>query len=302
MMESLIRQFYVFFFIALFSSWIAAVWIEEPTDKIIKKQTLSYTGKLCPPFGLGVRYEVSTIQTATTMFGCAYLEHNHTILAAPVFNLWLERPGKTSNHGHCKDMRNMDHFTFECISKKEPTKKEEISKGWHYVTLLDHSQSSISQDDNNPVFRCAVYEVNDAPAESVKIIRMVISAPSKEQMHEDLCASLSRTMAKDDLPYTSEGHRTWPDESVYLYMLGKPSLDGPPRNQKEIVKYPTSRPMKSTTTTQLTTMELTTTKPIRTTRYNKKLMEYLDSRTTTTIMPDPQDIFDYLHSFVIGRE
>jgi len=66
----------------------------------------SFTGKLCPPFGLGVRYEVATIQTATTIFGCTYLEHNHTILAAPVFNLWLERPGKTSNHGHCKDMRS----------------------------------------------------------------------------------------------------------------------------------------------------------------------------------------------------
>jgi len=109
--------------------------------------------------------------------------------------------------------------------------------------------------------------VNDAPAEGVKIIKMAISAPSKEQMHKDLCASLSRTMKKDDLPYTSEGHRTWPDESVYLYMLGKPSLDGPPRKQEEIVKYPTSLPMKSMTTTQLTTMELTTTKPIRTTRY-----------------------------------
>jgi len=101
-----------------------------------------------------------------------------------------------------------------------------------------------------------VYEVNDATAESVKIIRMAISAPSKEQIDEDLCASLSRIMANDDVPYNSKGHRTWPDGSMYLYMLGKPSLDQPPRKQGEIVKYPTSRPMKSTTT-----------KPISTTRY-----------------------------------
>jgi len=67
----------------------------------------SLKGKLCPPFGLGVRFEVATIQTSTTMFGCTYLEHNLTISAAPVFNLWLEPPVKTSNHGHCKDMRSM---------------------------------------------------------------------------------------------------------------------------------------------------------------------------------------------------
>ncbi|KAF0749961.1 Uncharacterized protein FWK35_00036413, partial [Aphis craccivora] len=219
----------------------------------------SLMGKLCPPFGLEIRYEVAMIQTTTTIFGCAYLEHNRTISAAPVFNLWLERPGKTSNHGHCKDMRNMDHFVFECVSKKEPTKKEEISKGWHYVTLLDHSQPSISQDNNNLVFRCAVYEVNDAPAEGVKIIQMAISAPSKEQMHEDLCDSLSKTMAKDDPTYISEGHRTWLDGSMYLYVLGKPAY-GP----MDSMKYSTSRPMKSTTTIPLTTIQ-TTTNSIRTT-------------------------------------
>lgn len=66
----------------------------------------SLMGKLCPPLGLGIRYEVAMIQTPMTMFGCAYLEHNRTISAAPLFNLWLKRPGKTSNDGHCKDMRS----------------------------------------------------------------------------------------------------------------------------------------------------------------------------------------------------
>jgi len=126
--------------------------------------------------------------------------------------------------------------------------------------------------------------VNDALAEGVKIIRMAISAPSKEQTHKDLCASLSRTVENNDLSYISEGHRTKPDGSMYLYMLGKISLDEPSGKQGEIVKYSTSLPMKSTTTTQLTTMksmtttpfttmksttttQLTTTKPIITTRY-----------------------------------
>jgi len=104
--------------------------------------------------------------------------------------------------------------------------------------------------------------MNDAPAEGFKMIRMAISPPSKEQIQEDLCDSLSKTMAKDDPTYISEGHRTWPDGSVYLYMLGKPALDGPMNS----MKHPTSRPMKSTTTMPLTTMQ-TTTNSIRTTRY-----------------------------------
>ncbi|XP_050062816.1 uncharacterized protein LOC126552185 [Aphis gossypii] len=383
MMESLKKQFYIFFFIVLFSSWVAASMIEETSDEEIKKQTLdSLMGKLCPPLGLGIRYEVAMIQTPMTMFGCAYLEHNRTISAAPLFNLWLKRPGKTTNDGHCKDMRNMDHFAFECVSKKEPTKKEEIFKGWNYVQLIDHSQPKISQDINDLVLRCAAYEVNDAPAEGVKMIRMVISPPSNEQMLEDLCDSLSRTMAKDDPTYISEGDRTWPDGSVYLYMLGKPALDGSMNSMKhptnrpmkstttmpyiseghrtlldwseylfklaklaldepmdsmkhptsrpmkstttmpyiseghrtlldwseylfklakltpdgpmDSMKHPTSRPMKSTTTMPLTTMQ-TTTNSIRTTRYNEKRMEYLDSRTTTTKMPVPQNIFDYFY-------
>jgi len=40
------------------------------------------------------------------MFGCTYMEHNSAISAAPLFNLWLERPVKTINHGHCNDMRS----------------------------------------------------------------------------------------------------------------------------------------------------------------------------------------------------
>ncbi|KAF0723447.1 Uncharacterized protein FWK35_00035612 [Aphis craccivora] len=230
MMESLIRQFYTFFYIVLFSSWVAAgVRFEALSDEEIKNQTLqSLKGNLCPPFGLGVRYEVATIQTETTMFGCTYMEHNSAISAAPLFNLWLERPVKTINHGHCNDMRNMDRFTFECVSKKEPTKTEEISKGWNYVQLLDHSQPKISQNINDLSFRCSVsiqhvYDVKDAPTAGVKIIRMAISAPRKGQMNEDLCDSLSSTMAQNDLPYITEGHRTWPDGSMYLYMLGRAS-------------------------------------------------------------------------------
>lgn len=50
----------------------------------------------------------------------------------------------------------MDHFVFECVSKREPTNKEEISKGWYYITLLDRFEQNIAKDNNHLVYRCAV--------------------------------------------------------------------------------------------------------------------------------------------------
>jgi len=56
---------------------------------------------LCPPLGLGVNFEVTTIQTRSRMYGCANLEKDTVISATPLMNLWLERPVETSVHGHC---------------------------------------------------------------------------------------------------------------------------------------------------------------------------------------------------------
>jgi len=101
-----------------------------------------------------------------------------------------------------------------------------------------------------------VYDVHDGRAEGVKIIRMAISAPSRGQFNKSQCQSLSKTMGKYDLPEIPEGRRTWPDGSMYLYLVGKPPRDEPPKKKDVIVKYPSSR-------------QTTTTKPIITSRYIK---------------------------------
>ncbi|XP_025207853.1 uncharacterized protein LOC112603490 [Melanaphis sacchari] len=258
-------------------------------------------GNTCPPFGIDVNFEIATIQSTTKMFGCANLQRNMNISCSPIFNLWLERPMKTIAHSHCKDVKNMDHFVFECLSKREPTKKEEIAKGWHYITLMEHANpNTTNQDINQMVYRCAVYDVNDAPAEGVKIIRMAISAPNIGQLHQRQCESLSKTMGKDDLPHIPEGRRTWPDRSMYLYMLGKPPLIGPPRKYGDIVKYPTSRPMKTTTTIPITTTEI-----ITTTRSNS-FIQYQTRRYppifTPYIRTTPKStFFDYLAMLTAHR-
>jgi len=62
---------------------------------------------LCPPLGLGVNFEVTTIQTRSRMYGCAYLEIDKVVSSTPLLNLWLERPVETSVHGHCDDKTSM---------------------------------------------------------------------------------------------------------------------------------------------------------------------------------------------------
>jgi hypothetical protein len=77
-----------------------------------------------------------------------------------------------------------------------------------------------------------VYDVHDASSEGVKIIRMAISAPRVGMMHESQCNGLSKTMGQDNLPYVAEGRRTWPNGSLYLYLLGKPLIESPPKKEE----------------------------------------------------------------------
>jgi len=74
--------------------------------------------------------------------------------------------------------------------------------------------------------------VHNATSEGVKIIRMAISAPRVGMMHESQCDGLSKTMGQDNLSYVPEGRRTWPNGSLYLYLLGK-SLKEPPQKTEQ---------------------------------------------------------------------
>ncbi|XP_026821674.1 uncharacterized protein LOC113560097 [Rhopalosiphum maidis] len=251
--------------------------IENPLSENIKQETQnSLNGNLCSPLGLRVPFEVAIIQAAKKLFGCTYLERNTSISPAPILNLWLERPVIIGKHGHCKNVNNMDHFLFECVSKRAPTRNDEIDKGWNYIILLDHTNYNSNKSYNNLVFRCAVYDVHDGRAEGVKIIRMAISAPSRGQFDESQCQGLSKTMGKYDLPRIPEGRRTWPDGSMYLYLVGKPPRDEPPKKKGEIVK--SSRPT-------------TTTKPIITSSDKKNAITTITTTTTTTEMPEDVNFY-----------
>ncbi|XP_060847173.1 uncharacterized protein LOC132926788 [Rhopalosiphum padi] len=223
-MESISRTFYILLFIT--SSWVAAE---------TKQKTTGYAQQpSCPPLGLGEYFEVATIQTRSRMYGCAYLEKDTVLSRTPLLNLWLERPVEISVHGHCDDLTSMDHFVFECITKYFPHSTDEFIQGWHYLTLLERRpyMKNNTEIKSTLFYRCAVYDVHDASSEGVKIIRMAISAPRVGMMHESQCDGLSKTMGQDNLPYVPEGRRTWPNGSLYLYLLGKPLIEPPPKKEE----------------------------------------------------------------------
>ncbi|KAF0718100.1 Uncharacterized protein FWK35_00034978 [Aphis craccivora] len=183
---------------------------------------------VCPPLGLGVNFEVTTIQTRSRMYGCAYLELDTVVSTTPLFHLWLERPVETSVHGHCDDKTNMDHFEFECLSKYDPIdNSEESVHDWNYIKLVERRPylKNNTETSRNLFYRCAVYDVHDSSVEGIKIIRMAISAPRMEDMHRSQCEGLLRTMGQDRLPFVEEGRRLWPNGSMYIYLLGGSFLD-----------------------------------------------------------------------------
>ncbi|XP_025195116.1 uncharacterized protein LOC112594522 [Melanaphis sacchari] len=229
-MESMARVFYTLLIIT--SSWVEAKNGNPLTISEIKPTKYNTSILICPPLGLEVNFEVATIHTITRMYGCAYLKKDTVMSTTPLLNLWLERPVETSVHRHCDDLTNMDHFVFECVSKYDPINSEENVQGWSYVILLERRPYLKNNNETNKThfYRCAVYDVHDSSVEGVKIIRMAISAPIKGHIHGSQCEGLSKTMGQSELPYVPEGRRTWPNGSLYLYLLGRrPLFDGSPK-------------------------------------------------------------------------
>lgn len=64
----------------------------------------SLNGLVCPPFGKTSKFEVMTIQSKLSMYGCAYMANRTQQSTVPLFHLWLERPEPTNVHGHCKNI------------------------------------------------------------------------------------------------------------------------------------------------------------------------------------------------------
>ncbi|XP_022181980.1 uncharacterized protein LOC111041850 [Myzus persicae] len=179
----------------------------------------SLNGLLCPPIGLRHKFEVATIQTATPMYGCAYMERDNLLSASPLFHLWLERPVLTMEHNHCIDIQNMDHIILECLSKENPNNRILTDQGFKYISLLEHVIDEKSQKSS--FYRCAMYDVQDNEKEKVRIIRIAISKARKDELHVDQCEGLANLLGEYELPYVTEGQRTWPDGSLYLYMIGR---------------------------------------------------------------------------------
>jgi len=72
-----------------------------------------------------------------------------------------------------------------------------------------------------------MYDVQDNEKEKVRIIRIAISKERKEELHVSQCEGLANLLGEYELPYVSEGERTWPDGSLYLYMIGRNPITWP---------------------------------------------------------------------------
>ncbi|XP_060881970.1 uncharacterized protein LOC132953610 [Metopolophium dirhodum] len=216
------------------------------------------------------------------MYGCAYMGNESLLSTAPLFHLWLERPERSSGHGHCDNTRNMDHFMFECLSKHDrPTNKDESEMGWQYISLMEHTAESMQNKTKTRSHRCALYDVYDEDDRKIRIIRMVISKPViGEEFNVSQCNGLSDLLARDLLPIIPEGHRYWPDGSLYIYLLGRKAKIFYTNTKKPeflVINRPTTTTSRPSTTTITSRPSTTTSWP--------STMTSQPSTTTTTQSP-----------------
>ncbi|CAI6359416.1 unnamed protein product [Macrosiphum euphorbiae] len=218
------------------------------------------------------------------MYGCAYMGNENLLSIAPMFHLWLERPEQSFGHGHCDNMQNMEHFMFECLSEHDrPTNKDESEMNWQYISLLEHNAESMQFKTKTRTYRCALYDVYDEDDRKIRRIRMVISKPVKgEKFDVSQCNGLSDILARDLLPIIPEGHRYWPDGSLYIYLLGRKAKIFYPNTKKPefpvINRQTTATSFPSTTTTiRRPTITTTTTTYVPLPRVDSKDRIYLFS-------------------------
>lgn len=54
-------------------------------------------------------------------------------------------------------LSDMDHFIFECLSKhNRQVNRDESEMGWHYISLMEHTEDSMKSKTKTRSYRCAV--------------------------------------------------------------------------------------------------------------------------------------------------
>ncbi|XP_060860236.1 uncharacterized protein LOC132937435 [Metopolophium dirhodum] len=196
---------------------------EEEAHEILRFQKL-----ICPPVGETNEFELTTLQTTTKMFGCAFLGLHKPSSPVPMFHLWVEDPQIVIDNsidmgGGCRRTHQMDHFMFKCLSRFVPTDKIEYQNNWLYTSLQEYSAADQCKNvTTKKTYRCAMYHVVNDIEMDIRSIRMVISKPVTEEKFDiSQCEGLSALLGREDLPMLPKGMRYWPDGSMLLFLLGR---------------------------------------------------------------------------------
>ncbi|CAH1730909.1 unnamed protein product [Aphis gossypii] len=185
------------------------------------------TGQLCPPMTYKEKYKVVFIEKGLQMYGCASLDHNRKISRAPLLHLWLEVPiDSSAEPTYCKDTSEMVSHTFECMSKTEPTNKEEIDKGLKYMSLYQYPTQYIQIPIANiPSYRCVAFVTEEYKDHGIMVIRMALSHNRENSYDKTQCKGLSNMLLNKDTIYDVEKQNKWPEGASYIFMTGDLPLE-----------------------------------------------------------------------------
>ncbi|KAF0746878.1 Uncharacterized protein FWK35_00027993, partial [Aphis craccivora] len=101
---------------------------------------------------------------------------------------------------------------FKCMSKTEPTNKEEIDKGLKYMSVYQYPTQFIQV---LPFYRCVAFIAEEYADRGIMEIRMAFSNVRANSYDETQCEGLSYILLNKDMIYDVEKLNKWPEGASY---------------------------------------------------------------------------------------
>ncbi|CAH1730913.1 unnamed protein product [Aphis gossypii] len=201
-----------------FSSWVETL-NNGAINKIDLSDKLRLRGLYCPRMIYQKKYSAVMIHNGVQSSGCASVEHNWYLSESPLFHLWQNPIFEPI---YCDNTCNRDASIYECMSKSQPTNKNEIDKGLKYMSLYEYPPAS---NTSTPAYRCAVFVTEKYEHHGIMAIRMALSSGRANSFDVKQCGGLSSVLTNKGSVYDHETQKKWPKDATYVFIMGDLEAD-----------------------------------------------------------------------------
>ncbi|XP_027844339.1 uncharacterized protein LOC114125060 [Aphis gossypii] len=204
-----------------FSSWVETL-NNEAINTIDLSDQMRLSGLYCPSMTLKKKYKLIMIYQGVELYGCASMNHNRYLSDSPLIHFWLQLPpNPNAEPTYCQNTCNMFPYIYECMSKSEPTNKNEIDKGLKYMSLYQYSPKYKQANTSAiPAYTCVVFVTEKYKDHGIMTIRMAVSPGRANSFDVKQCEGLSNVLTNKGDIYDHETQKKWPKGATYIFIMG----------------------------------------------------------------------------------